>query len=502
MNYLYLSGLLFFITLSSGLSSRTAYSETLGFSVSDPTPLGSTSAVKVTVYDDTSQLPVSGAHLVFQTSFSDPAELQGDSNEQGIWNTHPYKFNAPKTLTVSKKGYVTLSVAGILNKKIQIYLKPASDSSMTVLASGSVQDWKTPELGKLIYAGVVFPNINAYDFFRFNASLFVSPLRDVIDVYGPRNIPSNLTFPAQDINVIVGKVHLDKPDYRLPVLSNRSVKLIGLQGQLQVRDALSIITGGGSGANLDLINQLKITHLGMTDTIQTSQDFKMNAQLSIPLKPKFKVTVNPPPFRSDVFVAAISDLDGNRKTLVPTDIKVPVFAAKPGEVKSVDLNSSENKLGKSEHILTVAVSKNPKIATGILTNDPNGDLIKPGEYLPFYPLNTVTNPKDDYYEIQAPTRGIGALVFDTTQPVWMVYALPAAQKVKVPKKLAIDQFQAATTSTVQLEFGSQFNPGEIDGVRVIEKLSRFAASIHNLQELLPEAQPSVTIEEDASILQP
>jgi hypothetical protein len=489
MNYLITGLLAFFWTLNL----HAANTETIGFSLSEPVTEGMTAPVHVMVHDDSKLKSLAGAHVEIQSSFTEPAEMQGDTNNQGEWTAANITYRTPKIITVSKNGFTTVSVAGVLNKKIHIYLKETGGNTPTVMSSGSVQDWKTPNLGKVIYAGVVFPNISAYDFIRFNQNLFVSPLRDTIDVFGPKQIPSNVAFPEQDISVILGSVHLDKPEYRLPVLANRELRLVGLQGELAVRDAISLIGGNNGAANLELINSMKITQLGMTDVLRTHEDFTADARLTVPLRPKFKVTIHPPPFKSDVFVAAISDLDGNRRNLIPTDIKVPLFASKPGTIKPVDLNSPETKLGTSEHVMTVAVSKPPKMVTGILTANAAAGMVKPGNYLPIYQLNLLS----DFFEIQAPASGMGALVFDTAHPVWIVYALPAAQKVRVPKKIAIGKYNASYTSTVQLEFGPNFNPAEVDGTRIIEKLSRFAATLYPLQDPLPEALPNVTIDEGA-----
>src|SRR6185312_16124921 len=107
-------------------------------SISDNSPAVGSGQLNVTVLDDQTHVPVQGASVsVIDGLGFGPATLRMPVDNQGqaifIDNTP-----VPKTVTVSKAGYATLSVVGVTGTDLAVYLKPMVEKPATVVATGTI----------------------------------------------------------------------------------------------------------------------------------------------------------------------------------------------------------------------------------------------------------------------------------------------------------------------------------------------------------------------------
>jgi hypothetical protein len=300
---------------------------------------------------------------------------------------------------------------------------------------------------------------------------------------GPRQVPSNIILPPQDIFVMFTTISLNKPTYRLPLLPNREVRLAGIQGQALVDDLLPAVQNGGGKISMDILNKLRFTRVGLTSVLQPNGDFQQDVDASVTLSPKHQVLVSQPPFTCDVLVAAMTDLSGDRQTLLPTDVKVAVSASNPTQINTVSLTAPAQPLGAARDVVTVALTDKGHKLSGIVT-DSAGKVVRPGEFLPASDLPDAQELPDSV-TVAAPLQGVGAVVFETgatsvqgkhTRAAWMVYTLPSAGTVAIPAKDLLAGSPIGKYSVVQLEFDKNFSEKALDGRTIMRKLQRFTRS--------------------------
>ncbi len=483
----------------SGLSSKIGQAETLGFSLSKKAEGEAAKNLQVTVVDDISQAPLPDAQiLVADTLDSRTAlfERQANSNSGG-----EVKFTdlgiQPKAVTVSKTGYETLSIVGIQTLQVTVFLKPLLNLTPQVVVHGNFGGWNPPPGRKNIEAGMVFRTLNAMDMLDFQVSSFFSPLKDTIDVYGKREIPSNLTFPDQEVSVFLGSIRLNKPDFRLPLSSQRPVHLAGIQCVGKISELMSGMQGS-NGPSADLLNKLGFQKVALTEVIQPSDGLHKDFDATLDLVPnQYQVTVNPAPFVADVVVVSALDMEGNRQVLLPTDLKTAATAEDPSNLHPVSLAGPAHPIaGAVPDVLTVALSKKQKQISGIVTDQAPAQF-RAGDFLATDELADFKNLPESI-QLKALSHSIGVVSFDRSiprvtensenikqlipieikkeayYPIWTIYTLPQAGTTSIPTKNLPTGTAVRKYSVSQLDFGSSFDESSIDGMKILRQLERFS----------------------------
>ncbi len=389
------------------------------------------------------------------------------SNMGGSWsNLHE--------LTVSKKGYSSITILGLKGGDVLISLKPlpnkpddTPDDTSDVIATGSMADWLFPEITSKVRAGFVLRTLSAFDLISFNISYFVSPLKDTIDVFGKREIPSNISLPRQKISIFLNKITLDKPDFRLPIQRAQKSHLVALRGDMAVRH---LITGmNANKVSNDIINKVNFLEAAIAGPFIKDDNFAVDFTPFQKLAKKHTVTVATPPFKADVVVMAVMDLTGEKEFLAPTDAKLAVNS-------TVELKGITN---QASDIIAAAVANRGAKISGILSGNA-GASSRLGPFL-------ATSPAADAHSlppeviITAPTNGLGAAVFEakhasTSQvvPLWYVYSLPSVGTIKFSTTAFADAGKTKQYSSIQMEFGESFAEESLDGATLLRDLKRFS----------------------------
>jgi hypothetical protein len=481
---------------------RAQAAESLGFSINAATATGGApDDVTVLVLDQSTGKPVADA----QVTLADSLERAGSPSQTGIDGTlsfsHGLAISRSKTaLTVYKTGYTAISivgfgagVAGDRGAEVTVLLKPLPAASIaaapTVLASGTITGWAGNPPRDAVTAGLVLRSLTAFDLLHFEAGSLISPIYDTINLFGTHDIPSNIVLPQQDVSLIIGSIHLNKPNYRLPVTRGRELHLVSVQGTIGARDLMAAAQAG-KDASLEILNKLKFSRVGVTGAMTPQKDFKQDMKLTSELKPTHKVTVSASPFKADILVAAAADMDGDRNVLVPTDIKLAASAGAAAKPVSLNANAST---GKLRDVVTIAMGDKGSRLSGIVTENA-GATVTTGAFLSIDALtDSTTLPATVSFKPVA--TGLAAAVYESEgTPVWYVYSLPQAGSVTVPSKQipngAGDKVSAY--SVVNLDFGTGFKPGQIDGRTAMKGLLRFArANAHVGEKPKPGAGDSL-----------
>lgn len=465
-----------------------AQAETIGFALSekklDP---GIIADLDVTVLEDISEDPVRGATVTVTDSLDQSVATHETSSLTGDWGAAHFIGLAPgqKVVTVEKEGYVTFTLVGVQSPSMTVYLKPLLPTLKGSVGSGTLGGWQASTTSNVVQAGLVFRSLSAFDLLTFQVDSFISPLKDEIDVYGPRKIPSNLVLPEQDVFLPFGSITLDKPTYRLPITNDgKSIRLSGLHGEMKTSEIMNAVQNGGK-FDIEVLNKLKFSRVGLTSTFVPNGNFKKDFDAALELVAKHKVTVNRPPFTADVLVASMTDLSGDRQTLMPTDVKLAINSEKPETVNSVTLVGPSQNLGQSRNVAAFAIGHKGRRLTGIVV-DKAGSQLKTGEFLPVNELRDYSALPASI-QVQAPARGLGAVVFESeskaatpgstrakSYPIWVVYTLPKAQAISIPtSRLAARNAQVSSYAVNQFEFGAGFSETELNGHTIMRKLERF-----------------------------
>lgn len=445
----------------------------------------STAGLNVTVLDDDTLLPIQGAGIQISDRMSDltAAAAADDLAQTGADGTATFRDNGsdqPLAVTVTKAGYASVTLLGVVTRNAIIYLKRNSQPTGAIL-NGTMGNFQVPDGSDLVYGGLVFRTISAFDLLHFDMSSVISPLKDTIDVMGQHEIPSNLVLPRQSIPVFFASIDLDKPQYRLPVVvpdaGGAPIRLAGLQCQISTDDVISIATGGGT-LSPSMINKVHFTHVGISQAVQPASGSPQDVPAPYDLQATHQVMVPSAPFQADVLVAAFTDLDGNRQTLLPTDITSPRSGS-----SSVYLQSTASALGAARGVVAVALAPQASRLSGVVDMS-GGSAIQLNDFLNIDPLQDYQGLPPSV-PIHANPKSVAVVAFEgraqdsagvsRTYPIWTVYALPAAGNTAIPTAPLTGSSAPASYSEMQLEFSS-LNEHAVDGLTIIRDLTRFARS--------------------------
>lgn len=489
------------------VAGNVGWADTLGFSVAQS---ASSDSLQITVLDELTGQPIPDA-IITQGAGLAPAVIEFSD----FYGEAQLRAEQGRTLTVSKTGYAAISLMGVPASQITIYLKHLPSTLPEVVASGRVGGWisgleesepfSSPAepsyptgpadpiipAGRPVYLGLVMRGLSGFDLLSFSVSSVVSPLYDVIDVWGNRNVPSNLALPRQRIPIFLGSVTVEKYNYRLPVTRSKPTRLSVIQGQIDSGDLIGLAQSGKFTP--EAINKMTFDRVGLTPVVAPDAPFTQNIDATLPLSASHNVTVSNPPFESDVLVAGLTDLEGDRQTLVPTDIRAPILqsdrASQAPQVQ-VSVKSSAQSVGATRGILAVAATRDLKRVSGIVQSQV-GATVALGAFLNAGILpDRAALPAQ--VSFQAPAQGLGLVAFESATaiddkrsrsfPIWYVYTFPSAGTVTIPTAMRPIADPVRSYALMQLEFNSRFNERVIDGQAAILDLQRFTRSSAKIGE--------------------
>ena len=456
----------------------------LGFSLqnrAEPSPLPF-SDVHLKVVDELTGSAISGASVTLSDGLRAGMQTPPESTKEDGTLTSPGALLSKSSLTVSKEGYCTLTLLGLKSNEVTVFLKalqPPADSPEKdrILSSGEMLGWSAVPKDE-IQAGIIFKSLSVWDLLQFETESFISPLKDQIDVLGPREIPSNLILPEQRIPLLFGTLYLNKPIYRLPVQRNREFRLTGIQASIPSSELVSLFQGGKP--TVELINRLRFRKLGITPALTSDRDLKVDLQTPYILKPGIKANANRPPFPSDVFVVSATDLEGDHSLFIPNDVKLALKSDETTLPKTVSLGFADFAGPSLRNVIGFAVASKGRRLTGILQGYTGGTAHLSGFLNVEEPQNLNSMP--DEFQLSSSPQSIQALYFESrNEPHWKVYSLPGTPDSPIPTQMLAPKTQVETINRFQLELGPHFEGTQIDGATALRELKRFTRSSTRLK---------------------
>jgi hypothetical protein len=384
------------------------------------------------------------------------------------------------TITVTHAGYTAVTLIGVSEGQVTIFLKPLAPVNSGPVVSGTMGNYTVSDDSSMARAGLVYSALSADQLVDFQMSAIISPLKDTIDVYGSRQIPSNIVLPQQSVSIVLGSVSLNKPNYRLPVTSGISTVFAGMQGEIKASDLTSLATSGGS-VSPSILNDVTFDAIGFTQPFTTTADMSLDVPATYQLTGSVQVSASAAPYQADILMAAVSDINGDRKVLVPTDIK-DSSATQTTRDQSITLKTTASPIGVAQGVVAIAYANSGSQISGVIATV-SGSQASTGEFL----NNDAVSDFQTFpttVSVTAPTQGVGIASFEAAAnsdhgagPVWLVYVLPsAAGALTVTTSDNPTSETLASYSIDQLDFGSSFSASSIDGETIMQNLARFSRS--------------------------
>lgn len=283
----------------------------------DPSPA---KGIVITVRDE--RAAVSGAH-VWVESAEGRLLAEGITALDGRYTAglSDSAIAGGVSITASAPGHSAVSFLENVTHRVNIELPRDSVDSFSTM-TGLLTGFKESDDETKAQAGIVAKALEMSDLANLDPTSLVSPLKDTMDVFGPREIPSNLVLPDQTFPVYFIPVHVDKPTYRLPVLTGSSSRYFGVTGAVNVQEAINIIRGDNTW---DIINLLEFQKVGLTKPVPVPRagdtinlDFATDVTIRDTMKLKAGRNTGSPESRR-LAVAVWEPLPG---TFVPTDVKL------------------------------------------------------------------------------------------------------------------------------------------------------------------------------------
>lgn len=378
-----------------------------------------------------------------------------------------------RTVTVTRPGYTALTVYGVKAGQMKVFLKPVPALATDAIANGKLTNG-LPGLSGHVDGGLILRSLGISDLLTLNMDSLLSPLKDTIQLLGPRQIPSNLVFPDQRVGLVI---RLNKPIYRLPVSTARRVRLLGVQAAIH---ATSLLEMPSRPDPVFFANLLKLRKIGWTSELSPTGNFTQDISLTTELRPRFNVNVGLPPFAANLFALSLTDLANDRQSLVVSDVK----AVRQG---TYELNRSARiplmapasiPSGAGQHVITAAVSEKGERISAVLSLAPSADLTA----APFLDAPLLSSQRlPATMKVQAGANGFTILSLmekfaNGGYDAHHVVVLPAAGEVEVPLTELASGRNVVQLGLAQLEFSAPISETEMDGVDVMKSLSRFTFS--------------------------
>ncbi len=434
-------------------------------------PAAAPDSLAIRAHDRTTGLELAGVAVDVESLDGTGASSAGLTDPAGLAQFAGLNAASAYRVDLSAAGYATTTVFLKPGVAVRVELGPrAVTAPNPVRATGVIQSWPTKPKG--IQAGLVFSSLSASDLLGFSVDALISKEKDVIDVFGERKIPSNLVFPDQRVTLLVGRIRLNKPEYRLPIAADPGspIRLTAIQGEVSATDA---IFNGSDG--LKLLNKTRFRALGVTAPFALpASDFRLDLKAPLTLAAGPSVVAPVPPFDADVLAVNFLDLNGDRTELIPTDVKLAREAANRGKAAPIQLVApARGTAGEAaSYVLTLAIPEQGKLLSGLLSATA-ASVISPAS-LPAPPAAPAAGSRA--IAVQAPKTGIAlALVDDgaTGERLQEIYSLPSVGKMTVTP--------AAGSAYVllNLELGRSFSERAFRGETALHTLEAFSRNAGN-----------------------
>jgi hypothetical protein len=379
--------------------------------------------------------------------------------------------DAVKIVSVKREGYAEVMIAGLKTGKLTVFLKPTGSLGSQAIVSGDLQNY-LPLLPGNVDGGLILRTLGVTDLLSLNPDTLMSPLKDTIQLVGPREIPSNLVFPDQRIGLVI---RLNKPTYRLPMSSYRKGRIVAIHAAIPTTSLLSLPS---SPKAADLANVLSARKIGWTEELSPTESVTKPIAFSTNVDRKISLVVPKPPFPADLYGLNFLDLQSDRQSLLTSDVK----ALKQGTYEAAGVNTISLGVvtslpnGASQKVVAAALANDgDQISVNILAHE--AQVTAPE----FMPVEVLARAFPKVMKVKAPAKGMIIVSLQEKTSAdgnfgKQIFVLPGAGEVSVPLQDLSATMKASRYSVSRLEFDDGYQPNHFEGGEVAKNLKRFTFS--------------------------
>lgn len=332
--------LTFALIVGISVLSEPAFAKRLVPVISDPSGTG----LEITVRSETAILAEA---QVWVESLGGKLIASGRTNVEGLFIADITEAELAQgvSITAHAPGHSAVSFLENVAHRVDLELTALPLDTYAIL-NGRLNGFKDNDDDDKAMIGLVAKAFEVTDLIQLDPGSFISPLKDSIDVFGKREIPSNLVLPDQTFPIYFIPIRVNKPNYRLPALTGSSSRYFGVSGTVDVRDAISAIRNDDTWA---MVNLLEFNKVGVTDKIEAPKGNRQTLKVDVNSNVAIRETLRlKPPRRAAsgaqtkrLAIALWEPLPG---TFVPTDVKQV-------EDKELRLTTVANKTAKVLDVL-------------------------------------------------------------------------------------------------------------------------------------------------------
>lgn len=456
--FYFLSSLFFLFVL--GLNATFSWSRSIGFNFKTASTAGT--GLSVFVFDDVTQKEI----------LNSVVDITPTTN--GLRSVH-----------VSAVGYSDTTVIGLpTDGALEVFLVPHFEITPTPVLKGSLTNWTYPKKSKNMIAGVVFKTLSGFDLLNVDMNSFISPKKEQIDVFGKRDIPSNIILPEQTLQVFLMSVKLNKPEYQLQLKSVYPTSLTAMQLKVPGSELTKMASGSGD-IGAELLNKSTIENVGFSKEFLPVSNQTLSFSAPEKLAPRFKVKLTKPAFAEELLVTSFVDMQGFREILIPSDIKG--IEGKGGTVEEFNLSSPVSTIGHSREMMAIALSENGQKTSGVILQ-PQPLAIMSSLFLPIRTIPSTQPTVPDRFLMEAISDGMSVLTLEGIRSggaspdkelLARIFVLPSVGKHEV--ELPQMSHKILSYSIVDMDFGNKFQADHFDGIGMMKEMQRFSRVSVNIQ---------------------
>jgi len=243
-----------------------------------------------------------------------------DTNGIISFSAEELKANPTLSVTAKKDGYATFTIFATKANSITLLLQPDPDENAYGFLEGKIHGWPTGYGSRTMEMGAFLPAFRTENLLNFDPQQIVSSYTVTVDIYGERKVPGNVVFPPQDKTYIIFPVHLEKPEFAMPLPIGMNTHMAGIIGAVPLGDAISAIKDKDF---LEALNLATLTHVNWTNEkvkVQGNERFDITANQALTQKAITSNYQNIPP-RLDVVAISLFDPKGDQDDFIALDVK-------------------------------------------------------------------------------------------------------------------------------------------------------------------------------------
>ena len=279
--------------------------------------------LQVRVFDASTGLPIEAASVLVGEKPGAPfADNVSTTDTSGVVEFRASALVANPRLSVSafKPGFQALTAFAVESRDLDLHLMPAPRMEAMSFQRGKFTGWPTGLGRSRLEMGLFLPAFRASTMMNFDLGKIVSTYKEEMRVFGQvSRIPGNFVLPPQDKTYMFLPVHIEKPEYAMPLEQFSQSHFVSVLGDAPLGDVVSEVRARDYLSAMNLVN---FSRVNWTDWRVVNGENRLDIDANRRLQANQVMSFSPEvPADRDLVALALIDPTGEGRALVPTDLK-------------------------------------------------------------------------------------------------------------------------------------------------------------------------------------